>query len=184
MFTAPHSRAGSLGASDDRYRQIECFYAAQGARLLRRVAADVGDRALAEDGCQAAWAALLGDRRIACDAQGFAWLRLVATRAARRARRSREVAAGPMTGGGEGQWELEEPSGTQRGPLQHVLDAEALEEAWGQLRTLTVRERRLLALRGLGLSYAEIGVVTGDSVRTVERQLLRGRRKLRRQIVS
>jgi RNA polymerase sigma factor (sigma-70 family) len=44
---------------------------------------------------------------------------------------------------------------------------------------MSARERRIVGLHAAGLSYTEISNVTGDSERTVERQLLRGRRKLR-----
>lgn len=44
---------------------------------------------------------------------------------------------------------------------------------------MTARERRIVGLHAAGLSYTEISNVTGYSERTVERQLLRGRRKLR-----
>jgi RNA polymerase sigma factor (sigma-70 family) len=45
--------------------------------------------------------------------------------------------------------------------------------------TLTARERRIVGLNAAGLTYTEVSKVTGNSERTVERQLLRGRRKLR-----
>jgi hypothetical protein len=38
--------------------------------------------------------------------------------------------------------------------------------------------RWLLMLLAVGFSYAEIARITGDSIRTVERQVLRGRRAL------
>lgn len=47
------------------------------------------------------------------------------------------------------------------------------------IRSLSQRQQRLLWLHGLGFSYAEIAARTGSTTRTVERQLLRGKRKLR-----
>ena len=44
---------------------------------------------------------------------------------------------------------------------------------------MTAREWRIVGLHAIGLSYTEVSRVTGDSARTVERQLLRGRHKLR-----
>lgn len=124
--------------------------------------------------------ALLSDERIPLDHRGLAWLRKVARTAGRRAARERECPAGSLShGGGEGDWELEEPSGALRGPLGRVLDREAQEQAWDRLRGLTARERRLLGLQAFGFSYEEIAGLTGDSLRTVERQVLRGRAKLR-----
>ena len=149
--------------------------------LVNAVTRDLGgerERALAEDGCQAAWLALLSANAVPLDGRAFAWLRITAARSARRQRRERERPSGPLSGGGAGEWELEEPQADVRGPLQRVLDAEAQETAWRRLRALRPRERRLLGLRGLGLSCAEIAAVTGDSPRTVERQIHRGRTRL------
>ena len=47
------------------------------------------------------------------------------------------------------------------------------------VRQLPERQQRILWLHGLGLSYEEIAAYTGDTRRTVERQLLRGRRRIR-----
>ena len=44
---------------------------------------------------------------------------------------------------------------------------------------MTDRERRIVGLHAAGLTYSDVAKVTGDSERTIERQLLRGRRKLR-----
>lgn len=48
----------------------------------------------------------------------------------------------------------------------------ALLDAIAQLRP---RQRRLLAMRAAGLRYEEMIDVTGDSFRTVDRQLVRAR---------
>ena len=47
------------------------------------------------------------------------------------------------------------------------------------LRELPERQERLIWLRGLGFNYPEIATETGMTVRTVERQLIKGRRSLR-----
>jgi RNA polymerase sigma factor (sigma-70 family) len=47
------------------------------------------------------------------------------------------------------------------------------------LRELPGRQERLIWLRGLGFSYPEMVAETGMSLRTVERQLIKGRRTLR-----
>lgn len=60
-----------------------------------------------------------------------------------------------------------------------VVEREALRERRAMLAALSARQRRLLALQGLGFSYEEISALTGDSRRTVERQLQRGRAALR-----
>ncbi|HTU94686.1 MAG TPA: sigma-70 family RNA polymerase sigma factor [Solirubrobacteraceae bacterium] len=48
------------------------------------------------------------------------------------------------------------------------------------LRELPERQERLIWLRGLGFNYPEMAAETGMTLRTVERQLIRGRRTLRR----
>jgi DNA-directed RNA polymerase specialized sigma24 family protein len=55
----------------------------------------------------------------------------------------------------------------------------ARDDARRRLARLTDREREFLVLRALGLSYSETAQATGGSIRTVERQLLRARGKLR-----
>ena len=53
----------------------------------------------------------------------------------------------------------------------------ALRDAFARLRP---RQRRFLAMNAVGLSYADMIVATGDSFRTVDRQLVRARAALRR----
>jgi DNA-directed RNA polymerase specialized sigma24 family protein len=48
-----------------------------------------------------------------------------------------------------------------------------------EIRSLPERQQRLVWLQGLGFSYTEIAGQTGDSRRTVERQLMRAKRALR-----
>jgi len=75
--------------------------------------------------------------------------------------------------------ELPEPSGEAPDPLLVALDHEHTEELHPRLDALTIRERRFVALQAAGLSYVEIAARLGVSTRTAERQILRGRRKLR-----
>lgn len=44
---------------------------------------------------------------------------------------------------------------------------------------MAAREWRIVGLHAAGLSYTEVSRATGDSERTVQRQLIRGRHKLR-----
>jgi DNA-directed RNA polymerase specialized sigma24 family protein len=44
---------------------------------------------------------------------------------------------------------------------------------------LPERKRRILVLHSVGYSYEEVGAITGDTPRTVERQLRRAKRLLR-----
>jgi RNA polymerase sigma factor (sigma-70 family) len=48
-----------------------------------------------------------------------------------------------------------------------------------ELQELSTRQQRALWLHAFGLSYAEIAVHEGCTVRTVERQLLRARQRIR-----
>src|SRR4051794_9772730 len=52
----------------------------------------------------------------------------------------------------------------------------ALRDALARLRP---RQRRLLSMQAAGLTYGEIAAATGDSLRTVDRQLVRSRAALR-----
>jgi len=71
--------------------------------------------------------------------------------------------------------DMREPTGSESDPCAVVL---AREEASQRLAQLTERERVYLALQGLGYTYVEMAQATSASLRTVERQVLRGRRKL------
>jgi DNA-directed RNA polymerase specialized sigma24 family protein len=51
----------------------------------------------------------------------------------------------------------------------------AARERLAQLDRLPTRQQRLLWLQGLGFSYSEMALRTGDTTRTVERQLLRAK---------
>lgn len=182
MSNAPHAATDPQRPQSSRQAAIADFYCSNAAGLIRAVIHDLGgerERDRAEDGCQAAWLALLSADGVPLDGRAFSWLRITATRSARRQRRERERPSGALSGDGGGEWELSEPQSEARGPLRRVLAAEAQEEAWIRLRALRPRERRLLGLRGLGLSQAEIAELTGDSPRTVERQVHRGLARLR-----
>ena len=61
------------------------------------------------------------------------------------------------------------------GPEEVVLSRERLQ--W--IRGLPERQQRLLWLRALGLSYAEMALQTGCTERTVERELFRAAQALR-----
>jgi RNA polymerase sigma factor (sigma-70 family) len=126
-----------------------------------------------EDACMFAWAALL-DRELEYPDAVCGWLYTVAVREAiKLARRSRGTVAIPERENGE----VLEPA-DPRDPIrtrEALIDAAAVVRAAG----LTGRQARILGLQVLGFSYQEIAAVhTGDSQRTVERQILGARRKL------
>jgi RNA polymerase sigma factor (sigma-70 family) len=148
--------------------QIAALYLAHQPRLRRQLAALVKTTPEnVEDACMFAWMQLLTHQLEEPTTVG-SWLLTVARREAikldQRARRSHALPN-----------EFETPDPVDRiGAVDRRLDTAAVIAAAG----LTVRGCRLIALQAAGLSYREIAERTGDSVRTVERQLLRARRKL------
>jgi len=178
MFTGPTRSAEAArqaaGEAAARREAIGALYTRESGRLRARVAEDLaGGRALAEDACQTAWLALLGRDDVALDVHGLAWLRMVAVTAGARLARGRDVAAQPIV-----DRQAERAAG-EGDPVDRVGELEELRERRARLVALSARQRRLLALQGLGFSYEEISALTGDSRRTVQRQLLRGRDQLR-----
>jgi RNA polymerase sigma factor (sigma-70 family) len=73
----------------------------------------------------------------------------------------------------------------ETGDLRISRSAPAPEEAVGArlrlelLQELPERQERLMWLRGLGFSYPEMATETHATVRTVERQLMKGQRNIR-----
>jgi DNA-directed RNA polymerase specialized sigma24 family protein len=140
------------------------------ARLLAAVRRDVRTSPVnVEDACTFAWLQFVrfrpgGDR-------AFPWLRTTAVREAvkldRRAGRLLDLdrAGGP-------------PMVDPRQDLDRSLDVLAALDAIDEAR-LRPRERRLIALRAAGYSRHQMAALTGDSYRTVDRQLVRAQAKLR-----
>jgi RNA polymerase sigma factor (sigma-70 family) len=126
-----------------------------------------------EDACQIAWARFVDQRsRVARDS-AIAWLATTAIHEARRTvrRGQRWCSLDALLD------EFDDLPGIV-GTAPSAAEVAALRLRLGALRSLSHRQRRLVWLAGLGLSYGEIGAATGDSVRTVERQLGRARRRL------
>jgi RNA polymerase sigma-70 factor, ECF subfamily len=151
------------------------LYASLSTRLERIVGTDVrAPRPLIEDACQSAWWSLWRERDQVCRDCALPWLVTTAVREALR-----------LVRGQAGLVSLEEAldeSGDRALPA-HAPPAADVCELRARLddcmRLLPQRQQRLLWLHGFGFSYAEIADRTGSSMRTVERQLLRGKRKLR-----
>ena len=178
----PTEQRAAGKAIRERRAQIAAFYARQSGRLLQLVRRDLRvDSDVAEDACQTAWVALLRRDDVPLDARGLAWMRIVARTAGYRAARGRETPAGSLqvSAGDTETGELPEPAGERRGPLERAIERERYEQRRARLLSLPARQRQLLGLHGAGLTYEEIAERTGDSRRTVERQLLRGRARLR-----
>lgn len=157
-------------------RDIAPSYTSLVARLQRIVARNVtAPPAVIEDACQAAWTRWCLCRDDVAPGSLLAWLATTATREALRMVRARgeevplEGALGPV-----GAQLIELPA-----RIPGPGDLVEMRERLAEVRRLPVREQRILWLQGLGFDYGEIGACTGDSRRTVERQLDRARRHLR-----
>ena len=169
MFGRRHLRS-----SDERHRRIAPQPAALFARYDRKLRARVRSivttsEANVEDACMYAWLALL---RHELDevSEPYSWLTTIAIREAvkleRVDRRTRPLA-------------LDE-YGAQQRPGEELAAYDLLAHAAAIIQEagLTARQLQVISLQLWGLSYEQIAVHTGDSRRTVERQLLRARSKL------
>lgn len=155
-----------------RGHEVE-LYEAHATRLLRIVAYHVRTTPEnVEDACHFAWATLIRHAdRVQRDA-ALTWLTVTATRYAYRLhrRQGRDVSLEAILE--EGRPGAETP--TNLAPERQV----ELRQELDLTQQLPCRERRMLWLQAAGLSYAEIADCTGASTRTVERQILRARRRL------
>lgn len=150
------------------------LYQALAGRLERIVARDIrAPQPVIEDACQHAWAQFLSHSDTIGRQGVLSWL---ATTAQRRAiklarREQRELS-------------LEQQVEQNHEPLDPAAYADPAQAThWrselDRLATLSQRQRRLVWLQAVGLTYTEIAARTGDSERTVQRQLLRARRTLK-----
>lgn len=125
-----------------------------------------------DDACQTAWGLLIEHRDAVIPGGELGWLATTATRAALRLlRRDRlaqryEALPAPVT------------LAAFRAPApEHQLE---VRERLAEIRRLPVRQQRLVMLHGFGYEYDEIAAVTGETRRTVARQLTRARQRLLR----
>jgi len=127
-----------------------------------------------DDACQTAWSSLLQRRPVLGPGGELGWLSTTATRAAlrllRRERRA-EVQGEPVSVA-----RLQDSRVAQAGP-EHSIE---LRERLAEIRRLPVRQQRVVLLHGFGYEYGEIAAVTGETPRTVARQLTRARQRLLR----
>jgi RNA polymerase sigma factor (sigma-70 family) len=126
-----------------------------------------------EDACAHAWCQLVRRDEVELGPGGFWWLYVCAKREAYRlsGRSRREPAGGDPHELPESEIVVEDVSDTVERRLEHQARLEMLE-------SLAERKRRMVILHAAGFSYEEIAQACGDSLRTVERQLLRGKRTL------
>jgi RNA polymerase sigma factor (sigma-70 family) len=136
------------------------------APALRRVVAKAVDApaSIQEEACQLAWGRLVSHRAEVDEVHALSWLATTARRATVEMLRDRDrcvsidadenlVLVAPASAGTERLYEH-----------RQRLD---------QLQQLPLRQQLMVWLRGLGYDYSEIASRTGDSERTVERQLRR-----------
>jgi len=136
------------------------LYRLHARALERSVAAKVRtSEQNTQDACSFAWMQLL--THTVADEHVLGWLFIVATRhALLLAQRSQRTVPLPESDDGE--------------PIELIDACALLEHA-----RLSDRQRRMVALQAAGHSYQEIADQTGASTLTVQRQLLRARRRIR-----
>lgn len=169
MFSKRHLRA-----TEERHRGTASQPAALFARYDRKLRARVRSivttsEANIEDACMYAWLALL---RHELDeiSEPYSWLTTLAIREAvkleRADRRTRPL--------------VPDEYGAQERPGEELAAYDLLVHAASIIQEagLTARQLQMISLQLWGLSYEQIAAHTGDSRRTVERQILRARAKL------
>lgn len=149
-----------------RQDAIAAFYTLKAAELQRAIRRAIsGPDARVEDACSHAWCQLLSHDEVTLDARGFSWLYVVALHEGYRLgdRARREVTI----------------DSTERLPGRETSDRTLHRERVALVRSLPARKRELVVLQGAGFSYAEIARMTGNSLRTVDRQLRRAKKAIR-----
>jgi RNA polymerase sigma factor (sigma-70 family) len=150
------------------------LYRSLSARLERIVGVEVqAPREVIEDACHDAWTKLINRSEQIQRETALSWLVTTAVRQAWRLDR-RERREASLEAATEATVELRAPAWRSE-PVEHVEQKERL----GEIRQLPERQQRLIWLRAAGLSYIEMAAYTGESVRTVERQILRATSRMR-----
>jgi RNA polymerase sigma factor (sigma-70 family) len=160
---------GDLGLVDD----VGELYRSLAKSLERIVRAGVhAPEPVIEEACQFAWSRLVDHQQRVRRDTALGWLARTAEREVFRLthRAGRELSLDGGEDAAEFHAQLLAP-----GPAELVEQRDRL----GALSSLPARQQRLLWLRGLGLSYEEIARRENCTTRTVERQLLQGRTRLR-----
>jgi RNA polymerase sigma factor (sigma-70 family) len=165
----------SIASAGEGVEDVGALYRALAPKLDRIVRRDVqAADGVIEEACQFAWSRLVSHADNVQREAALAWLIKTAMheafKLARRDRRDISLdAALEQTG--------ERLLGGRGSAADELVERRARLEA---IATLPARQRRLVWMQGLGFSYAEMALHTGCTARTVERQLLRAKRQLRR----
>lgn len=162
---APDAPAGECVGSLQEVAKLYAERAVWVRRLvhLRLTAPDP----VVEDACQAAWLRLVRNRARVRRRTAAPWVAQVAAREALRIMQA-----------GECERPLDELEGEDASAPDLIEELAEHQARLGAIDRLPPRQRRLLWLQGLGFSYEEMAVATGDSRRTIERQLARARERL------
>jgi RNA polymerase sigma factor (sigma-70 family) len=157
-------------------RDLDQLYRQLSPRLRQIVRSQVrASDPVIEDACQIAWSRLIRHSERVRREAALSWLATTAMReAVKLARRDgRELSLDAEL---ERTGELPLPSRAP-GPAE-VLE---LRDRLAELRQLPERQQRLVWMHAAGLTYLEMAERTGDTRRTVERQLLRAKGRLERE---
>jgi len=150
------------------------LYATLAPQVERIVRSEVrAPREVIEDACHHAWTKLINNSERIERTTALSWLVTTAVRQAWRldSRERREVSLESAAG------EVEELPVASR--LPGPAESAELRERLGELQTLSERQQRLVWLRAMGLTHVEMAAYTGDTVRTVERQITRATARMR-----
>ncbi len=163
------------GAVSSRKDYLEALYSELQPKLVRILINNLqAPNCVIEDACQTAWGTLLVGHQELQPGSELGWLATTATRVAlrlmRRERRYEPVAELPEPA------RLDDYRSATPDP-QRTLE---MRERIAEVRRLPIRQQRIVMLHGFGYEYEEIASVTGDSRRTVHRQLARARQQLAR----
>jgi RNA polymerase sigma factor (sigma-70 family) len=183
--SAPRRSAAGVGREAgllDDLDDVARLYVEESVRVRRIVRMSVtAPPAVIEDACQVAWSRLLIHRARLRRESARAWLVRVAVREAiksiQRERRERSLEALLEQSGRSAADGSADPGMTLPTPAL-IEDLVEQKNRLESIRALPERQRRLVWLQGLGLSYREMAGETGMTRRTVERQLMRARSSL------
>jgi len=159
----------------DPEQDMDVLYSELQPQLVRIVTVNLqAPECVIEDACQTAWGLLLAHRQAVAPGSELGWLSTAATREVLRLLRRDRVAASLAEVAAPVR--LSDYRAGESGPEQTL----ELRERLAEIRRLPIRQQRVVLLHGFGYEYEEIASVTGETRRTVARQLTRARQRLAR----